>query len=1594
MTLKRLVSIIVLVMMHALATATVASASSPQGVYKTIHHETFESVEGALHMETFYWANHATSGVKTSPVIGGDKSLVFDFDAPVGTFVTLGGTSVTALALLDATYRISLDILASDADFLNIRTEQSQTWETYHEVIIDPLTGTRLDGDGLAIDPLDGELITIDPVTSVITLSFVFDARKTHPSNLVFDTRASGADPLVVIDNVTIEKHVPPMDFRTVVIDNFDNASGEVWQTSIFFLNDDEGTTGTFPDTPGLAVENRSLVYGINKTGWDILGGTQGQELSIIGGHTYRISYDLILDDVSHFVMKVRRIADDHNIYEMYVNDNGQRLPGSMPSNNVESVINDNGIIHISFEFQSLLSDAVYVFLEAQSVTEGGTVTLDNFHVEEEIVSLSKETYTVFEEITFDSVPDGTDPLTDAGLTDAGSGKSHILTTDMAIRGTASLMYDDLARFQWNTLLQTDAIDLSDDLFKIHMKGVFEGILNVKMGLSDASGNIIHEMFFNAITLKRTQTYGRAYLDQGVLTLNRGTVYVDYLLPELESGVSHTWTLSVYPQTSDGYVVIDDITFMKRAGDQTIDETLPDQPDDPADVENTIPTGMDDTFMTQSTLKGSGTITLVIISAASLLSLGLGALGVVLVIKKVTVVAKKAVFSSLLGLLSVGLPLFMFFGCAEFDKTVDDVIATPTATMADYHHVYPEKLSGNLQNPGMGWVTLEEPTYGGHPDMGTSGPLPEVSNVSLSTSWARIEVEEGVYDWTLMDQIIDYYTARGKRINFRIVTDSLMLPNTYSGTPTWLFDKYNVPYEVHNYTDPGPVRTYRVVDTRNADYKHHLSLFLEALAERYKDNRMIDVVEIRGWGNWGEWHSGFTYPTMENRINALADIIDAYVDAFKETGKLLVLSAAWDPHHMPYDAYEDYISFSAFDYLWRLDNTTFRRDSGGNLMNYPTDERLMSDAFRSGKRVPLLGEYSSGVEHAYNATFGFDLLGGIDDILFKMRPNYSTVLGWVNSNVARVVNDGNSILWERGNEKLGYRLAVDEARFPKQAKQDSDMDIMLSFSNSAVGRFWYEHPLRISLLDGDNNEVHAVTDTSFDARTFVLGETTRHHVSYSVPDTLPDGSYTVAVSIVDETGMPSIRMGMAGEIGDSMMYALGTVGIGQSKTTPAPLHDTMTIEETRDYAFSPKSTYAVTFDYTPHFDVADYHFADDNGYVFALTSQEGGAGATVGHTKWQDVSQERGTKTVIVSTHDFDDYVMDIVSEGYGEIDIHDVRIEKLGGYFEHFEDYDFTDYDALYLPSGSKDAYLTTDNNIKGQTSVELTSNRRGDFEMLSLDTNVHTLEPNTNYTVTFQFLSTSLVGKGGYMFMNLVDTESDSRTRIGEWYERTDRGVTTKTFNFTTGSSGKQTIAWGVRNGGSYVIDDITLTKNPTGTIISGIPYGHPQNVVPEFDLPAIGETEGFEALSFNATSFEWGQFGWGQITYDPRLVISGGSSLMGQIEEEALDNEWFEFARSKPGAITLEANTTYNVTFDYRIVSNPINNGFFYVLMRDLSVGLPSDAGFAIIPNATQNDLMVTKQMSLSITTGNHDNYQFIFGMHMLGEIVIDNVIIEEN
>lgn len=917
-----------------------------------------------------------------------------------------------------------------------------------------------------------------------------------------------------------------------------------------------------------------------------------------------------------------------------------------------------------------------------------------------------------------------------------------------------------------------------------------------------------------------------------------------------------------------------------------------------------------------------------------------------------------------------------------------------------YTVVYPEKIEGALHNPGMGWVALEEQTYLGKPDLGASGTLPEIDNIGMQTSWAQIERTPGVFDWSLIDKTIEYWSALGKRINFRICTDSLSLPEVYFGAPQWLYEApYNVSYKEYAYGST--VNVTRVTDLTDPIYQQYFERFLEKLSERYADCPYLETVDIRGFGQWGEWHSGHSFADMDERIATLSYIVDKYVEAFDKNGIELLLSCSWDFQGSNDDGssavidegrttYEDFIRQSAFDYAAKLPNVGYRRDGGaGNgVVKYNYDERLMTEFFRSGKKTSLVGEFFTDfANYLPNENgvlqYGMDPVEAVDEIFFKMRANYSTAMGWTNIVVADIVEKGYEAVFNRGNEIMGYRFAVDSARWPQSAAAGTTATVLTQISNAGTGRLTLkDHALKIALTTPGGKEVASTVNRDFDLRTLTAGEILNVYTDIAVPESL-SGQYNVVASIVDGNGNPAIRLAQTGDY-NRRLYTLGTIDIvNKVKMKAVGAH----VEALGDYRFKSGNSYAVTFRYRPSFALSDFRYGTDDGYF----AEQGGQRLV----NWRDVSGESAYKTIVFTAAA--DGTMTVGGTGdYADtIDVGDAYIESLDGYYETFDDYD---PDSLKSPFY---AVLDSTGTLENGAFTLTADGRHQRNDLLTSDGKILKLAPNTAYTVSFDTQATRAGGNGAYMYLDLRFGGGQQRQNVSEWYIRPYEGKQTLTFTFITPDAGDSEIVFGMKNAGAYTVDNLLITRGANGSIVKGIDVGYENNVLPDYSDKGIGVVEDFESRNFNASTMKYGFDRLGAITTDPNEVIGGYASFSSRVDPYAVpfyDNDgscWIEFSYSNPYIVTLKPQTVYRITFKYRVVEAPesapgAGDGHFYALLRSNTLGYGGDS------KTTQFGKTVTDGVATftaDMMTGDATDYYVVLGMFQAGVLVYDDFLIEE-
>jgi len=159
---------------------------------------------------------------------------------------------------------------------------------------------------------------------------------------------------------------------------------------------------------------------------------------------------------------------------------------------------------------------------------------------------------------------------------------------------------------------------------------------------------------------------------------------------------------------------------------------------------------------------------------------------------------------------------------------------------------------------------------------------------SLRTfNWSEIEVQEGVYDWTPVDEWLDLQASLGKAAGIAISTYNGRAHGGVNALPAYLRD------------DPDVVWTslygQKIPRYWSDAYKQPYRQFVQALGDRYRNDDRVEFVAI-GTGMYGEIRA---WDEMDDAaadnlgevdvwvwIDTVEEITDYYIQAFSEDGQL------------------------------------------------------------------------------------------------------------------------------------------------------------------------------------------------------------------------------------------------------------------------------------------------------------------------------------------------------------------------------------------------------------------------------------------------------------------------------------------------------------------------------------------------------------------------------------------------------------------------------------------------------------------------------------------------------------------------------------
>ena len=209
-----------------------------------------------------------------------------------------------------------------------------------------------------------------------------------------------------------------------------------------------------------------------------------------------------------------------------------------------------------------------------------------------------------------------------------------------------------------------------------------------------------------------------------------------------------------------------------------------------------------------------------------------------------------------------------------------------------------KRFDGPLSNPHKGftvptggaWVFVPEFEYGPYGSLNNKA-WDLVSYGSGYQQWNKLNPAKGVYDWTELEKLLNALTEHNMGYALRV------LPYT----PSFIKSDFP-PEEDYDWTPPfvyemGAKKIQ--IDLRGTDYHAYAPVwddsiyiwaakeFAKALAEKYDGDPRIEYIDIRTFGEWGEWHTSHILGSEMPTDSVLIDMLDYYASLFKKTQLVL-----------------------------------------------------------------------------------------------------------------------------------------------------------------------------------------------------------------------------------------------------------------------------------------------------------------------------------------------------------------------------------------------------------------------------------------------------------------------------------------------------------------------------------------------------------------------------------------------------------------------------------------------------------------------------------------------------------------------------------
>ena len=428
-------------------------------------------------------------------------------------------------------------------------------------------------------------------------------------------------------------------------------------------------------------------------------------------------------------------------------------------------------------------------------------------------------------------------------------------------------------------------------------------------------------------------------------------------------------------------------------------------------------------------------------------------------------------------------------------------------------------------------------------------------------SWSMFESGQGVYTWTKFDQEINDAISKGQKFSFGIMTH---YPDAVSPHRLNYDGGYSVyPQYLHNLMQAETVKDWKasngswVPNWNSEAYLSRLLALNQAINDHinttsyngvaYKD--VINYIDIRGYGAFGEWHSYTIVDQMSQypagtraTTTSLNRIIDAHVNAFPNF-PLVIMVSAFDGNRLGNTMNPPEVAYYALTRRNNYGPVGWRRDNWGATDSYLrsyTDQntitvngmRLDTAIMNRWKYAPVVGEPCCNADYA--------------DLENQVKRYHAVSFGNGNFSPNSSINTN----VRAASKAAGYRIVLEGGSMATSVSTGTAFPVTLQWKNVGLTQSYEDWDVLYELKNSAGTAVWSSV-SAFKIKMFLPEATARAHTdNLTLPGSVAAGTYTLTVKVRDTDGFRSpMPLAITGRNSDGS-YTLRSITVGTGTSTP------------------------------------------------------------------------------------------------------------------------------------------------------------------------------------------------------------------------------------------------------------------------------------------------------------------------------------------------------------------------------------------------------------------------------------------------------------